>query len=347
MTMHALRLTGLDVYLPIHEMRSDDGGKTWSEPIDQGDAFARRPEPDGIEVGISDFWPTWHEQSGVLLGTGHSVRYEGDRLQDNPRPRDTLYSIYDPHARQWAPFKAVQTPDEEIFFMEGAGSTRRVDLENGDILLPTYGAIRETAEGQFAAQYTSFVMHCTFDGRELAYVEHGNILTIPTGYGFAEPSLVRHNGRYLMSLRNRDHNYVATSDDGLHFGEPSRLKFDDGSELGSYGTQTHWLTLADRLYLVYTRRTEDNDHVWRHRAPLFISQFDPDRLCVLRDTERALTPNRGARMGNFGITRISDTESWVTVTEWMQTKGPRWFDSTICEKYGSDNAIFVAKVRAK
>ncbi len=347
MTMHALQLTGQDVYLPIHEMRSNDGGLTWSEPVGQGDAFARRPRAGGIEEGISDFWPIWHEKTGVLLGTGHTIRYAGDRLQDNPRPRDTAYSVYDPPSHQWSRFQTLNTPDEELFFMEGAGSTQRVDLENGEILLPTYSAIRETARGQFAAQYTSLVMRCTFDGRTLRYVEHGNILTIPSGRGFAEPSLVKVGGRFLMTLRNNDHNCIATSNDGLHFGQPQRLKFDDGSELGSYNTQTHWLTLADRLYLVYTRSGANNDHVFRHRAPLFIGQFDPARLCVIRNTERILVPERGARLGNFGITKISDIESWVTVTEWMQTKGPRWFDSTICEKYGSNNSVFVAKVRAE
>jgi len=346
MTMHALRLTGQDVYYPIHDMRSDDGGKTWSEPIEQRAGFARRPQPGGIEEGASDFWPTWHEQTGVLLGTGHSIRYTGDELQPHPRPKDTVYSVYDPENGRWAPFRKLETPDDKLFFMDGAGSTQRVDLENGEILLPTYSALPETATGQFIAQDISFVMRCKFDGKTLTYLEHGNTLTIPSGRGFAEPALVRFAGRFLMTLRNDDRNYVTTGEDGLHFDDPHPLKFDDGSELGSYNTQTHWLTLADRLYLVYTRSGANNDHVFRHRAPLFIGQFDLARLCVIRNTERILVPERGARLGNFGITKISDIESRVTVTEWMQTKGERWFDSTICEKYGSDNSIFVAKVRA-
>jgi hypothetical protein len=148
-----------------------------------------------------------------------------------------------------------------------------------------------------------------------------------------------------MTLRNDEHNYVAAGEDGLHFGEPQRLKFDDGAELGGYNTQTHWLALGDRLYLVYTRRGANNDHIMRHRAPLLIAEFDPQRLCVIRDTEQVAVPERGARLGNFGITKISQHESWITVAEWMQTKPPNAHDPTICEKYGSDNSVFVAKVR--
>ncbi|MCA9426382.1 MAG: exo-alpha-sialidase, partial [Candidatus Omnitrophica bacterium] len=91
------------------------------------------------------------------------------------------------------------------------------------------------------------------------------------------------------------------------------------------------------LFLVYTRRGAENDHVFRHRAPLFIAQVDPDTLCVLRETERVLVPERGARLGNFGITDVKNNETWVTVAEWMQPVG--------IEKYGSDNTIYVAKIR--
>lgn len=348
MTMHKLRISGSDVYYPIHELRSDDGGKTWSnKPVSQAQAFARRDKPGRVEEGISDFWPTWHAKTGALLGTGHTIRYIDDGLQPHPRPRDTACSIYDLKTHRWAPFRALETPDEELFFMEGAGSTQRVDLENGDILLPTYSQLRQTARGQFTAQDVALVMRCSFDGSTLKYIEHGDTFTLKTGRGFSEPSLICHGGRYLMTLRNDDHNYVTSGKDGLHFHAPRRLSFDDRKELGSYNTQTHWLTLGDRSYLVYTRRGANNDHVMRHRAPLFIARFDPQKLHVIRSTERVLVPERGARLGNFGVTRISEHESWVTVAEWMQSIGPHAHDPTKCEEHGSNNSIFVAKVRSR
>ena len=347
MTMHELRLTGSDVYYPIHDLRSDDGGRTWSKPMSQGQSFARRQLPDGVEEGISDFWPTWHKATGVLLGTGHTVRYRNDHLHPHPRPRDTTYSVYDPNARRWAPFRKLEMPDDDLFFMDGAGSTQRVDLDDGEILLPTYCQLREKSSGRFNSISVATVMRCSFDGETLKYIEHGDILRKTDARGFSEPSLVHFGDRFLMTLRNDEHNYVTSGQDGLHFDEPRRLVFDGGKDLGSYNTQTHWLTLANRLYLVYTRRGANNDHVFRHRAPLFMAEFDVDQMHVIRDTERVIVPERGARLGNFGVTRINDNESWVTVAEWMQSIAPHAHDPTQCEKHGSNNSIFVAKIRTR
>jgi hypothetical protein len=97
------------------------------------------------------------------------------------------------------------------------------------------------------------------------------------------------------------------------------------------------------LFLVYTRKGASNDHVFRHRAPLFIAQVDPERLCVLRHTERVLVPEHGARLGNFGVTEISAHETWVTVAEWMQTWGPNVVIPP-GDPRGADNRVFVARL---
>jgi hypothetical protein len=138
-------------------------------------------------------------------------------------------------------------------------------------------------------------------------------------------------------MRNDDHGYVSVSADGQDFVEPRRWTFDDGSDLGNYNTQQHWVTHSDGLFLVYTRRGADNDHVFRNRAPLFLARVDPEKLHVIRATERILVPERGARLGNFGVVDVSPHETWVTVTEWMQPKG--------VEKHGSDNSVFVVKLK--
>ena len=345
MTMHELLLSRSDVYFPIHDMRSDNGGKTWTKHPGTQPGFARRDAGDGIEEGISDFWPTWHAASGVLLGTGHTVRYKGDHLQDHPRPRDTVYSTYDPKTGRWAAFQALQTPDEEFFFMDGAGSTQRVDLPNGELLLPTYSQVRKTASGRFNSTSIASVMRCSFDGTTLKYIERGNELFLPNARGFSEPSLVHFGNRYLMTLRNDAKNYLTVGKDGLNFGTPQPLKFDNGQELGSYNTQTHWMKLAGKLYLVYTRRGANNDHVFRHRAPLFLAEFDAEKLHVIRETEQVAVPERGARLGNFGITHINDQEAWITVSEWMQSIRPHAHDPLQCEKHGSNNNIFLARIR--
>ena len=56
--------------------------------------------------------------------------------------------------------------------------------------------------------------------------------------------------------------------------------------------------------MVYTRRGANNDHVFRHRAPLFIAQVDPEKLVVLRVTERVVLPERGVPLGNFGVSAL-------------------------------------------
>jgi hypothetical protein len=300
---------------------------------------------DGVEEGVSDFWPAWHAQSGVLLGTGHTVRYAEDNLQPHPRPRSTAYSIYRPEERTWTPWRALPMPDSHKFGMSGAGSTQRVDLPSGDILLPIYFSLRETAHGVFESQEVSTVLRCSFDGAALTCLKHGDEFTVPSGRGYSEPSLTQFHGRFFLALRNDDFGAVTCGEDGLHYAEPRRWTFDDGTDLGNYNTQQHWVTMPEALYLVYTRRWADNDHVFRHRAPLFIAQVDTDRLCVIRDTEQVLVPERGARLGNFGVVRISERESWVTVAEWMQTTAPDQHDYTVCERYGSDNSVYVAKVR--
>ena len=107
--------------------------------------------------------------------------------------------------------------------------------------------------------------------------------------------------------------------------------------MGSYNTQQHWVVHSKGLFLIYTRSGANNDHVFRNRAPLFIARVDPERTCILRSTERVVVPERGARLGNFGVTDINKDETWVTVTEWMQPRG--------VEERGSDNSVWIAKIK--
>lgn len=336
LTMQKLRLTGSDIFYALNEMRTDDLGKTWAGPTEHS-TLARRPEPGGGEVGVCDFSPKWHAKTGKLLGTGHTVRYVNDEIP-RERARETAYSIYDAAARTWSPWAAVEMPPGGTFHNAGAGCTQRVDLPNGDILLPIY------FKSEKQKQYRTAVMRCGFDGEKLTYREHGNEVVVPIERGLYEPSLTRFGARYFLTLRNDRAGYVASSDDGLHFSEPRVWCWDDGTELGNYNTQQHWVTHRDGLFLVYTRTGAGNDHVFRHRAPLFIAQVDPEKLQVIRRTERVLVPERGARLGNFGVTDVSENETWVTVGEWMQTWGPNYSDYTIPMKYGSNNAVFAARI---
>ncbi len=333
LTTQKLLLSGSDIFYALNEFRTDDLGKTWTGPTEHKN-LGRIPYGDGGTSVVCDFTPKWHANTGKLLGTGHTAMYDkNNKLIHTNRARTTAYAVYNPDARTWSTWRNMEMPDEPYFFNVGAGCTQRVDLPNGDILLPVYCKPKD------AKQYSAMVLRCRFDGETLTYVEHGTMHTIPVERGFPEPSLARYKGRYYLTLRNDIAGYVTSGDDGLHFDEAKKWTFDDGEELGSYNTQQHWVTHPDGLFLVYTRKGANNDHVFRHRAPLFIAQVDPEKLQVIRATERILVAERGARLGNFAVTKVSDKETWVTVTEWMQPVG--------CEKYGSDNAIYAAKIRWK
>ena len=343
MTMHPLRLTGNDVFYAVHDMRTDDAGKTWIGPTEHADSLGRRKLGEGQEEALINPSPKWHARTGVVLCIGDCVVYKDDELPPQLRPVSPGYTVYDPRTRTWTPWKKVELPQPK-FYETYCGSDQRIDLANGEILLPACFCLPETA-GSGQAQEVSVVMRCTFDGETLRYVEHGAELTTPEGCGFTEPSVTRASGKYYLTLRNNKSGYVSSGEDGLHYNEPIRWTFDDGSNLGNYRTQQHWVTHSEGLFLVYTRSGANNDHILRHRAPLFIAQVDPKRLHVIRSTERVLVPQRGARLGNFGVVDVSPHETWVIVAEWMQTKGPRWFDPTLCEKHGSDNSIFMAKIK--
>jgi hypothetical protein len=223
------------------------------------------------------------------------------------------------------------------FQSAGAGSVQRLDLPGGDILLPIYFKNPEQKT------YRTTVLRCAFDGARLTYREQGSELELNVGRGLYEPSLTHFQDRYYLTLRNDSAGYVAVSRDGLHFDAPRRWLWDDGSELGNYNTQQHWVTHRDGLFLVYTRRGANNDHVFRHRAPLFIARVDPQQLRVIRSSERILVPERGARLGNFAVTEVSADETWVTVAEWMQTWGPNIVIPPD-NKYGADNSIYAARI---
>ena len=333
MTMNTLDLEGSDVFKGVYGLYTNDLGKTWSQPdrlksldprfeIING---APRPRP----VALSDFWPKYHPGSKLLLGTGHTVVYTPDWKVTHPRPRHTSFSVYDPENNQWSAWEKLAMPGTEKFHDAGAGCTQRYDLEDGSILLPIY--FRPPGKSSIVT-----VLRCSFDGKSLKYLEHGSEHAVDDDTrGLHEPSITHLNGQYFLTIRNDLRGYV-TRGDGLRFEPIREWRFDDGKPLGNYNTQQHWVTHNDRLYLVYTRRGANNDHVFRHRAPLFMAQVDPERLVVIRETEQILVPERGARLGNFGVTQISPKETWVTVSEWMQPKG--------VEKYGSDGSVYVARI---
>ena len=268
-----------------------------------------------------DLWPTYHAHTKKVLTTGKTFNFR-DGTQENRLLEKVSYAVMDPADGEWGTLRFLELPDKDHagqpIIAANAGNNQRVDLPNGEILLP----VRYERDPK-AHNYTSIVCRCSFDGETLTYLEHGSELGVPEGRGLYEPSLTTFGGRYFLTLRADHSAFVTSSSDGLQFDPVKEWTFDDGKPLGSYNTQQHWVTVGGGLFLVYTRRGADNDHMFRHRAPLFIAQVDPERLEVIRSTERILLPENGATLGNSGICRVSDDESWVTCGEGLLRLGKR------------------------
>ncbi len=342
MTMQKLELSGCDVFYGLEMRRSNDGAKTFSPPVACKNLCKRYLE-DGTSYVMSDATPFYHSKSGKIILTGHKVWYgEDNKLLRTPRPRAPLYAVYNEELGDFEAFREIEMPytENDEYFSSGAGCAQIVECENGDLLVPIYYNSRDRA-GDPRACATAAVLRCSFDGETVKVLEIGDKIETDVPRGIDEPSIIRYNDRYFLAMRNDVTGFLARSDDGLHFCDPVKLCFDDGEDLGNYNTQQHWLTGGGKLWLVYTRRAGNNDHMFRHRAPLFIAEVDPERLCVIRATEKIAVEERGARLGNFGCQSYSENLGYIFAAEWMQNDPHKW---QVCAERGSDNSIFVQKV---
>jgi hypothetical protein len=74
-------------------------------------------------------------------------------------------------------------------------------------------------------------------------------------------------------------------------------------------------------------------------VPLFLLRRSIRKpLQVMRETERVLIAENQATLGNSGVCRISDHESWVTCGEGLMRLGKR---------KGEHNKVFHVKITAK
>lgn len=335
-------LVANDHYSGLYFMRTDDLGRTWTKPVAIPE-LAWRKQSGNYTVAVIDTTPGWHAKSGKLLVIGAKILYTetGDfaSLEKLPRSYEVSYATYDPSTNRWSGWKELELPHtEDQFFRCGCGCSQWLVQPDGSLLAPVQ------FQPKSGGDYQATVLHCSFDGETMKYLRHGTELAIVGGRGFAEPSLARFQEKYYLTLRNDAAAYVTTSPDGLNFDQPHVWTFDDGQELGSYNTQAHWLVHSDGLFLVYTRRGANNDHIPRHRAPLFIAQVDPHKLQVIRRTEQVLLPERGVMLGNHGAAAITEHESWVTDSEFIS----RLVDpqaGTRPHPRGADGTTWVGRVK--
>ncbi len=320
------QLTGNDIG-PCHFLLTSDLGRTWTPPMESQNLFKIPMADDVFESfggaggGLGLFY---HRHSGTLLGIGLTIflrdrggetGFKSEQYITAPNLKRVMaYAVWNARQKDFQPWTKVAFPAQ----LSGVniwpqGCNQIHECDDGTILIP---AICDELDNRRYSKVT--VMRCGFDGSELQYIEHGSMHGFEEDRGLHEPSMICFQGRFFMTIRHKLRSYVTTSKDGLHFKDLETWKFDDGRDLGNYNTQQHWLKHHDRLYLIYNRKSELNNGVFRSRAPLFMAEVDPDQLRVRRGTERIVFPEKGARMGNFCVTDVAANESWIAVGEWLE-----------------------------
>ena len=320
-------IAGSDYFGPVHWSESRDGGETWSRPEPIA-AFGRDPVEGhpGLMAGVCDVTPEYHPQTGTVLALGHVVFYRGPRFARGDQL--SRYPVYAVRRKDgtWSKRKILHWDDPRGAHIYSNNCGQRVVLPNGDILMSfTFGPTE-------ANRMVAGVL-CSFDGEELKIKKVGPPLKSNVGRGLLEPSVTEFKNRFYITIRAEDgRGYVAVSEHGLNYRQKTAWAWEDGEPLEMSTTQQHWLTHSEGLFLVYTRKEASNANVIRWRSPLWVARVDPEKLCLIRSTEKIVLPLVGdgvkapddvALMGNFHTTNAGPNESWVTVGEWLPRRGAR------------------------
>lgn len=332
-----LLLGGSDIFSGQFLSRSTDGGRTWSIPREQP-AMADTRDAKGRRV--AHYATVYYSQRNgrwFALGndetygdTSRPLRADHQAVKDGEVMMRPLYYSVDPDEVSFTQSSDLPFPFPYVFCKPFG---QIVEEDDGTLLVGFYYCPRPAHGLKTAVVFVRY----RFEGESLSIVEAGvPIERYDLNRGVCEPSLVRFGDRYLLTLRSDEQGLVAVSSDGLRFTEPQPWMLDDGTVLANRNTQQHWVLLGSKLFLAYTRVDASNAHVFRNRAPIFLTEVDARRLCLKRSTERPIVPERGARLGNFCVASASDGGEWLVVSEWMQPPG--------CEKHGSDNSIWIVKL---
>lgn len=306
-----------------HFTRTKDMGRHWTPPMESQNLLGIARADDFFEKpNISLFY---HHATKKLIGLGATQFYRdagnstGYKMESIARSNECknkntmIYTEWDFEQSDFISWTPIDLPPELKTFHYVAWPKIDIELDDGTVLCPFY--LRESADDLYTA---AAVMHARIDDKGFHCLELGNLLRVDSKRGLAEPSLIHFQDKYLMTVRHDEQAYVCTSDDGLHYTEPTPWLFEDGSKLGNFNTQQHWLVQGDCLFLLYNRRSALNNGVFRCRAPLYIAEVNPKTLRIIRKSEQVVFPEKGARMGNFNVVNVTDNEAWVVTGEWLE-----------------------------
>ena len=330
-----LLIKATDCFSDLSMLRSSDGGKSWSSPQKIAH-LAGFTDGNGIRHAYLASSMRFCA-NGKILVMLTTFNYNPQNRLDRAHPQRVNYLYFDLANDSWSEVRELQL-DAPVNADVLAVDSQLVELDN-DYLLPY--CVREES-----SKFHSRIARINIaDDGTLTPVDYSEKFQTPTGRGFLEPSLCRFAGKYYLSLRNDQTGHISVSNDWKHFSEIKPLCFNDGSDLGNYNTMTRLLTIGNKLYLVYTRKNLNNDHVFRHRAPLMIGEIDPESVSIIRESEQIAVPEHGARLGNFTAAVSPENYGYISVAEWMQTLEPERDNCLKCEEYGSDNRIWFVTLK--
>ena len=331
------QISAIDCFSGLSLFRSFDNGETWSKPVEVS-ALADIPFPDGTHESFLS--SVMHKMDdGKILVLVTTFRYDPDGSRTTGAYQEVKYLYFEPETGNWSQLRKLEldAPTESDVLAVTAQFTQ---LENSDLLLPY--SVRQKS-GRFFARIAR--LRLTPDGT-LDVVELSDKIVLEEGRGFFEPSLCRFDGKYFLTVRNDQSGYISSSETWKSFPAPHKLCRTDGEWLGNYNTMTRLIALGGKLYLVYTRKGLNNDHVFRHRAPLLVAEVDTEKLAIKLETEQIAAPEHGARLCNFTAVSNGKDFAYISVAEWMQTLEPDWHECIKCEEHGADNRVWYIELKS-
>lgn len=291
---------------------SENDGKEWSEPLEietlkgceRCADFRPLPLPDDHSAGIIGL---------VKRGGGYK----------------TVYLIYDGKWSEPIEIEGMTHEDDR------AAGTQIAVSPDGFLTIAFFQYIEKKYFSTVTRKYR-------LEGKKLIHLESGTPLVSTVGRGWYEPSVIWFDGLYYLTLRcDENCALLARSFDGLHWSEPIKWGFSDGTLLETGPTQQHWLKKKDELWLVYTRHDSSNEDCFRWRTPMFAAPFDREKMVLDQTREEIILPRinyreRPGLLGNFNITNLPDRAYISDALLWFDWTPDReaiaWFSTSVIMK---------------
>lgn len=291
---------------------SENNGADWSEPTEiptlkgyeKCADFRPLPLPDDRTAGIIGL---------IKRGNGYK----------------TVYLTYD---GKWSEPEEIQgmTHDDDR-----AAGTQIAVSPDGLLTIPFFQFIEKRYFSTVTRKYR-------LEGKKLIHLESGMPLISTVGRGWYEPSVIWLDGIFYLTLRcDENCAMLARSPDGLHWSEPVKWQFSDGSLLETGPTQQHWLRKNNELWLVYTRKAECNEDCFRWRTPMFAAPVDPEKMQLMKEKEIIVLPRidyktRPGLYGNFHVENCKDKVYISDALLWFDWTSDReaiaWFSTSVIMK---------------